>query len=162
LTGLDPTRLWRRPESEADLPFLFDLYASTRTRELSRMDWSEKQKAQFVASQFQAQWVDYHGRYPDARFEVVELDGERVGRLIVHQREDELRLIDIAVAPAYRDRGIGTHLIGEVLDEARDLGLAVRFHVEESNPARRLYDRLGFVEIAQNGPHRLLQWGPEE
>ena len=42
-------------------------------------DWTDEQKHQFVSGQFQAQWVDYHSRYPDARFEVVELDGERVG-----------------------------------------------------------------------------------
>ena len=50
--------------------------------------------------------------------------------------------------------GWGTALVQEVMAEARQRGLPVRLRVLRSNPARRLYARLGF-EVEQSSPERL-------
>ena len=59
--------------------------------------------------------------------------------------------MDIALLPEYRGRGIGTALLEELLVEADATGRRVTIHVERFNPARRLYERLGFVEAGDPG-----------
>lgn len=50
-------------------------------------------------------------------------------------------LLYVAVSPSRRGRGIGGELVARSLDRCRG---PVKLHVEYDNPARRLYERLGF------------------
>ena len=84
-----------------------------------------------------------------------------IGRLYIDRSEDEIRLIDIALLPEHRGKGIGGSLMRQTLDEARLAGKPVRIHVEHNNPARRLYDRLGFRPVEDQGVYDLLEWRPE-
>jgi ribosomal protein S18 acetylase RimI-like enzyme len=103
----------------------------------------------------------YYGEvYPSADYLIVLADGAPAGRLYVARLADEIRLIDVAVLPEYRGRGIGTALISEVLAEARRSGRVVRIHVEIFNRAMRLYERLGFQKIEERGVYWLLEWSP--
>ena len=85
-------------------------------------------------------------------------DAHPIGRLYVDRRPDEIRLIDIALLPSHRGRGIGSELTGGLLAEADRADLPLRLHVEADNPARRLYQRLGFREVADHGVYRLFEW----
>src|SRR5205814_7139129 len=107
-----------RPSGAEDRDFLLRVYASTREEELRLVDWSDEQKAVFVQQQFAAQDAYYREHYDPATFDVIEVDGEPAGRLYVARREDEIRIMDIALLPEYRGRGIGTALIRALLDEA--------------------------------------------
>ena len=89
------------------------------------------------------------------------VDGEPAGRLYVDRRADEIRLIDIALMPAFRRRGIGGELLKRVLDQGREAGLPVQIHVEHNNPAMRLYDRLGFRRVEDQGVYWLMRWQPD-
>jgi ribosomal protein S18 acetylase RimI-like enzyme len=150
-----------RPIGEGDMAFLRALYASTRAQEMALVDWSEDEKAAFLAMQFEAQHRYYTATFPDARFELILDGGEPIGRLYVDRRDDEIRIIDIALTPERRGGGIGTALMGGLLDEAGAAGKPLRIHVEHNNPALRLYRRLGFTEIEDHGAHRLMEWRPE-
>ena len=150
-----------RSIGDEDRPFLRRLYASTRADELAVVDWTEEQKEEFLGFQFGAQHDYYQEQFPDARFDLVLVDGEPAGRLYVDRREDEIRLIDIALLPDYRRRGIGGRLMSEVLDQGREAGLPVQIHVEQNNPAMRLYDRLGFQRVEEHGVYWLMRWEPE-
>ena len=101
-----PTSL--RPIKEEDQSFLYRLYASTRQEELAVLDWSEAQKEAFLQMQFNAQHKFYTEQFSQAEFQIIEQDQEPIGRLYVDRRDDEIRLIDIALLPAYRNRGIGS------------------------------------------------------
>jgi ribosomal protein S18 acetylase RimI-like enzyme len=83
-----------------------------------------------------------------------------IGRLYLHRRPEDLRIMDIALLPEHRGRGIGGLLIGELLDEARAAGHSVSIHVEIYNPAMRLYERLGFKQIDTYGVYHLMEWRP--
>jgi ribosomal protein S18 acetylase RimI-like enzyme len=133
-----------RPETESDGPFLLALYRSTREQELSLVDWTEEQKSAFVTMQFTAQRQHYRREYPGARFGIVERDGIAIGRLYVHERSEEIRIMDIAVIAEARNQGIGGALLRSVLAEGARSQRPVTIHVERFNEARRLYDRLGF------------------
>jgi ribosomal protein S18 acetylase RimI-like enzyme len=150
-----------RPIEDRDREFLLRLYASTRADELAAVDWTDEEKERFLSFQFGAQHDYYHEQFPAARFDLVLVDGEPAGRLYVDRRDDELRLIDIALLPEFRRRGIGGELMGQVLGEARAAGLPVQIHVEQNNPAMRLYDRLGFRRVEDQGVYWLMRWEPD-
>jgi ribosomal protein S18 acetylase RimI-like enzyme len=140
-----------RPATDADLPFLERLYGTTRAMELEQVPWTDEQKAAFVAHQFAAQHDYWHQHYADTSWDVIEEDGVPVGRLYVSRWKNEIRIVDIALMPEMRSRGIGSRLMEALFEEGDRRGVPVTIHVEVYNPARRLYQRLGFVEVGQHG-----------
>jgi ribosomal protein S18 acetylase RimI-like enzyme len=143
-----------RPVEPADEEFLLCLYATTRAGELVLVDWTDEQKASFVRHQFDAQTHHYREHYPTATFDLILVDGEPAGRLYVDRWPSETRIVDIAVLPELRGRGIGRGLIEQIQAEGRDVSI----HVERFNPAQRLYARLGF-ESEDAGPvYLLMRW----
>ncbi len=151
-------RVTLRPVRDDDASLLFRIYASTRAEELAPLEWSEAQKDAFLRQQFDAQTRHYRTHFADARFELIECDLEPAGRLIVWHGQGEIRLVDISLLPAFRRRGIGEGLLRPILDAAAERQVPVRIHVERSNPARRLYSRLGFLPIGEQGLYFLLEW----
>jgi ribosomal protein S18 acetylase RimI-like enzyme len=145
-----------------DEAFLLKVYTSTRLDELAPLGWSTDQTAAFLTQQFTAQHTHYLTHYPDADFQVILLDGQPIGRLYVARLDDELRVIDIALLPAYRNAGIGSRLLKELLAEASAAGKPARIHVEKFNPALRLYERLGFAPIADRGVYWFMEWSPHD
>lgn len=150
-----------RPITADDEAFLKRVYFSTREEELQPVPWSDEQKAEFLGQQFRAQHDFYQQQFPDARFDLVLRYGQPVGRLYVDRREDEIRIIDIALLTEARGKGLGGRLLRELLAEAGEAGKAVRIHVERNNPALRLYHRLGFESIEDQGVYYLMEWRPE-
>ena len=149
-----------RPARAEDRDFLLRVYASTREEELRLVDWSDEQKAAFVQQQFESQDAYYREHYDPATFDVIEVDGEPIGRLYVARWEDEIRIMDIALVPEYRGRGTGTVLLRDLLDEGARTGKRVSIHVERDNPALRLYERLGFAPVEDRGVYLLLEAAP--
>lgn len=145
-----------RPATDDDRAFLLAVYASTRAEELAVVPWTDEQKAAFVQMQFEAQDASYHQSYPEADFSVVRREGVDVGRLYVARGEAEVLLIDIALLPEHRGRGIGSQLLGDLLESADRDGLPVTLHVEPWNRARRLYERLGFESRGVSGPYESM------
>ena len=145
-----------RAAREGDRTFLAEVYASTRADEMATLPWSDEQKAAFVTHQFEAQDVHYRTHYDGAAFDVIEVVGEPAGRLYVHRGPSDIRVMDIALAPAFRGRGIGTGLLRALMAEAEDSGRRLSIHVELNNPARRLYERLGFRVAGEHGVYLLL------
>jgi ribosomal protein S18 acetylase RimI-like enzyme len=156
---MPPAGVTLRRKTDADREALCALYASTRTEELAQVPWPEAAKDVFLRSQFDAQWAHYETHYADADLDVLERDGELIGRLYVYRKHPtDIRIVDIALVAAARGSGLGTHLIGEVLDEANRAGKSVSIHVEQFNPALRLYERLGFQRVHENGAYFLMRW----
>lgn len=149
-----------RPIAQEDADFLLRVYRSTREDELATVDWSEEQKDWFVRMQFNAQHAWYQEHYVGASFDVILVDGLPAGRLYVHRREREIRLVDIAFLPEFRNRGLGTALLRDLQGEAESAGKPLTIHVEKYNPAMRLYERLGFTRIGETGPYDLMEWKP--
>jgi RimJ/RimL family protein N-acetyltransferase len=148
-----------RPVEEGDTDFLKDLYYSSRQHEMDLLsEWTEEMKDAFITQQFHAQDRYYRENYEKARLQVILYDHQPIGRFYTQKREDEIRIMDVIIKSGYRGAGLGTHLIRSVMEEARQGGLAVRIHVEYNNPALRLYHRLGFEKIGENGIYFLLEW----
>ncbi|GGI20997.1 GNAT family N-acetyltransferase [Bradyrhizobium guangdongense] len=144
--------------AETDLPFLARVYASTRTEELAPVPWSQAVKDAFLSQQFQAQHVHYQQHYPDADWLIIEHGGTDIGRLYVERWPSQYRIIDIALLPEHRGKGLGQALLRDLLDDAARARKDVSIHVEKFNPAMRLYRRLGFVIEEDKGVYDLMRW----
>jgi ribosomal protein S18 acetylase RimI-like enzyme len=149
-----------RPIADADLPFLARLYASTRLQELSVTPWSDAQKAAFLQQQFDAQHAHYQTHFTGSDFLVIVQGGDEIGRLYLARWSAEHRVVDIALLPSHRGRGLGAALLRDLLDEAAAAGKAVTIHVEKLNPAMSLYHRLGFITAGEEGAYDLMRWQP--
>lgn len=151
-----------RPVDPEDSAFLFSVYASTRADEMALVAWSPAQKDAFLRSQYAAQDRFYRENYPGAVFQIILLDEKPAGRLYIHRRADEIRIMDIALLPGFRGHGTGTRLLQQVIDEGRARNLPVTIHVERFNPALRWYERLGFHLAEDKGVYLFLKWSPPE
>ncbi len=149
-----------RPMVEADLPFAAALYASTRVEEVAMTGWPLDQQRAFLAQQHHAQHSHYRIHYAGMAWLILEREGQPIGRLYLDDRSDELRIVDISLMPDARGLGIGRALLEDVQDLARAGGKSLSIHVEKNNPARRLYDRLGFAFAEDKGVYDLLLWAP--
>lgn len=146
-----------RTAAPEDRELLCRIYAATRTDELAAVNWDDAAKESFVRMQFEAQHTYYTENYTGASFSVVLCNSEPCGRFYTVQWESEIRIMDIAILPEFRNRGIGTHLLNKIIAEGERLSLPVSIHVERLNPALRLYDRLGFDCIEDKGVYLLLR-----
>jgi ribosomal protein S18 acetylase RimI-like enzyme len=147
-----------RPITDADLPFLARVYASTRTEELAATSMTDAQKTAFLDAQFHLQHAHYQKHYPQADWLVTMRGGEDAGRLYIERWPSQHRIIDIAFLPEHRGQGSGEALLRDLMDEAASVGKAVSIHVEKYNPAMRLYRRLGFVTEEDKGVYDLMRW----
>ena len=125
------------------------------------MDWDAAQKAAFLQMQFAAQHAYYQEQYADAAFDVILVGGQPAGRLYIHRRDDEFRIVDIALLPEFCNRGLGTTLLKNLQSETAAAGKTLRIHVERFNPALRLYERLGFRQIEDRGVYLFMEWRDE-
>ncbi len=147
-----------RPVADDDLPFLGDIYDAYRRAEVEAFGWPPATRSAFLADQFVLQHRHYITAYPGAAFSVVTVKGEDAGRLYLYRGVGDMRIVDIAFLPAWCNRGIGGALIKAVMADAGARGDKVSIHVERSNPAQRLYRRLGFGQAGEAGPYVLLEW----
>lgn len=148
-----------RPLRDDDLPWLRDLYASTRADELAPIPWPDAAKRAFLDSQFALQHQHYLLHYTDADFLAIERDGAPVGRYYLHRAAPDHLIVDVCLLPAERGRGVAAALIGHSQQTAATQGCGLKLHVQSDNAAaQRLYQRLGFVVIENLQSHLLLRW----
>ncbi len=143
-----------------DEHFMSCVYASTREDELSVLGWGEAQTGDFLKMQFEAQSRFFRAEFPGSGYEIVLLNDQPVGRIFVNRRYDEIRIVDIALLSEYRSQGIGTELIEAILREAAEAGKPVHLHAERHNRALRLYLRLGFRPVGDDGVYLAMEWSP--
>lgn len=144
-----------------DLPWLRDLYATTRADEMAALPWSAAQKRHFMDQQFTLQHDHFVRYYGGADFlAIAHCGGQPIGRYYV-ARGDSFHVVDIALTPAYYRQGIGTALIEHTHAEAVERRRDVLLHVNKLNDrAVKLYSRLGFAVSGDVGSHWQMRWSP--
>ena len=138
-------RISLRPAFASDGDFLLQVYASTRQEEVASWGWSPEQQSSFLGMQYEIRKRGYATAYPSAETSIVLLGEAPAGSMIVFRGSGEIRLVDIALLPEFRNRGIGENLIRTLISEASRSGSIVRLNVLPGNRAAQLYARLGFV-----------------
>ena len=150
-----------RPVMESDQTILLEIYMSTRWDELAPTGWNDRTKIEFLAMQFDIQQRYYQNAFADAQFYLVEIGDVAAGRFYLGYLPDEIRIIDIALLPQFRGQGVGRCLLLHVQKRAAEREVGVSIHVEQSNPARALYERLGFLAQENKGFYTRMHWSPQ-
>lgn len=157
--ALEPGGFGLRWLNAADLPWLRDLYASTRAEELAQVPWPAAVRRAFLDNQFALQHAHYVAHYGDAEFLAVERRGCPVGRIYLQRAAPHHLLVDIALFPAVRGHGHGRTLLEAAMADAASRGRGLELSVHVTNvAARRLYERLGFRTHGESATHHAMRW----
>jgi ribosomal protein S18 acetylase RimI-like enzyme len=146
-----------RPATADDEAFLFDLFASTR-EEFNFLEAAQRQA--LLRMQYDTRRFQYEDGYPHAEGSIILLEDIPAGRMLVHEGEDAITLIDIAMLPQHRGLGIGTQLLQDLLKRAALARKPVKLQVFKTNPAQRLYERLGFSQTGEQSMYLEMIFGP--
>jgi ribosomal protein S18 acetylase RimI-like enzyme len=146
------------PDDEA---FLQELYASTRV-DLDEVLSDKAQLRQLLIIQYNGQKATYSAEFPNAEDQIVLFDGEPVGRLMLDHRPGSIHGVDIAVLKEARNQGVGTGVLMAIFEECSATGSLFTISVLRSNPAMRLYERLGFVVDGGSDTHFSMTWRPKK
>jgi ribosomal protein S18 acetylase RimI-like enzyme len=150
-----------RRETPEDQPFLRALFDESRAEELRAGGLAPAHLEMLLAMQFRSQTATYAFQFPDARFWIVELDGERAGRLIEDDRETATHVVDIAIAATHQRRGLAGALLRQTQSLAAAAGRGVTANVSPTNEASRaLFRALGFAESYAPGDAQLRMTWP--
>ncbi|GJD48287.1 Mycothiol acetyltransferase [Methylobacterium crusticola] len=154
-----PLRL--RPEGAGDEAFLLGLFRDGLPAAWAALPLPAPARAALVRQQFLARAAGHRAHHPDGEFRVVERDGVPVGRRAVAWAPEGIHLVDLALLPAWRGRGLGAALLAPLILAARESGRPLTLEVDAANaPALRLYARLGFAAVRAAGPDLLMRREP--
>ena len=153
-----------RPEMPEDRDFRFRLFCNSRLPEWDLVQLDPPVREGLMRMQFEAQTATYAQRFPQAAFDIIELDGQPIGRIVVNRTGGFVHIVDQAIVPELRRRGLGTAVMRALMDEAAAGGIPVRLKVADVNdPSLRLYLRLGFRRIDEAPLYMELEWtAPEQ
>ena len=160
--ALAPLGIRLRAAATDDLPLLAAIYGSTREEELRPVPWSTEEKRAFSDWQSRQQEAHYALHYAGAerlvieRRESSEEPSSPIGRLYVHTTAAEVRLMDVTLMTDRRNQGLGTRLVTELLRYADSLKRPVSLHVEPFNPAKQMYERMGFMVVETRGVYEFM------
>jgi RimJ/RimL family protein N-acetyltransferase len=150
-----------RPECEADAAFLFALFRSHALEVLDAMPVDGAMKESLVRMQFTSATATYRAQFTAARFDIIERDGEPIGRLITDPGGATACMVDYALVPACRGAGLGTAIIAAVLEQLAPQDRPMRVTVAAVNqPSLRLCARLGFRRVDDEVAMWVLEWRP--
>ncbi len=126
--------LQTRPATFQDFDFLWHLHCQAfKTYIDETWGWDEEwQTARFRKD------------FKPSETEIIVHDGEDIGYICVQERDDEIFLDNVAILPSHQRKGLGTQLMKELMKKAADSERPLRLNVLRVNPARSLYERLGF------------------
>lgn len=140
------TQYTLRQATATDYDFLWRLHiAAMREYVAQTWGWDEARQAAYFRAHFNP-----------AGSQIIVLDGQDAGLLVVERRPAEIFLSAIEILPAWQGQGLGTMVLGDLLAEAAHKRLPVRLQVLKVNPARHLYERLGFAVTGETATHDQL------
>jgi ribosomal protein S18 acetylase RimI-like enzyme len=144
----NPARCFLRSAQPEDASFLFRLFVESQEHLAPFRSNAELYKS-LIEMQYRGRKQSYADRFPGASDALLCIGTEGkdelpVGRLLADCRPDCWRIVDIAVLIAHRGRELGTWALRQFLRQAEAAGAGLALEVRPENPARRLYERLGF------------------
>ena len=136
-----------RPATEADSEFCYDVKKQALGHYVAQVwGWDEAFQREFHRA-------DFGLRRPDV---VVYRDLD-IGTIEIISHADHLHVGEFYLLRPFQRQGIGTALLGRVLNEATEKSLPVRLEVLKNNPVRSLYQRHGFVVTGEREHHFLME-----
>lgn len=142
-----------RPAQPADEPWQRQLFANLRGLDPAMLAACPP----LLDQQWQLQQRAFMHDYPGARTQIILSAGQAIGVITLHQGTSAWRLLEIGLEPDCRGQGIGQRLLQALTEFADSQGQTLELAVMRHNPALRLYQRLGFVALAESAADLQLQ-----
>ena len=160
MATVNPADISLRPARDSDERFLKRVHDAARHWEFASLLQSGQADLYhtIMAQQYDSQHRFYFANYDTAHYGIIQCAGQPIGRLYVDYRDDEVRVLEIALLPEYRGCAIGRIVMTGICLEAAMRHKPVRLHVHYLSRAQRFYRQLGFREVALEGPDRLMEW----
>jgi GNAT superfamily N-acetyltransferase len=95
-----------------------------------------------------------------SKSKIIVIDGQDAGLLRVDEFDSHIHLDQLFILPEFQGQGFGQVILRQILEQSKVMGLPVRLWVLRVNPARRLYERLGFTIIEQTQASLHLEYIP--
>jgi ribosomal protein S18 acetylase RimI-like enzyme len=132
--------LQRRPAVESDYQFMWDLHRQTfRSYVEATWGWDEEWQARY-----------FRETRDLSHYEILNDNKQDIGCVGLRNDENVLFLEYVAILPEHQNRGLGSEVVGHVLPSAAERGVPVGLSVLRVNPAKKLYERMGFQVIGSD------------
>ena len=154
---MKPEEIAVRSATQADQDFLKEIFFVIRAPEFQHAGLVGDQLTAILNQQHRAMRTHYDRVYPDALYVILEYRGAPIGYFAIADI-DSLHLIDISILPEFRSQGIGTYQMKALQARAANSCKSMTLTVEIFNPAKRLYERLGFVVYDEAGIYQRMRW----
>jgi ribosomal protein S18 acetylase RimI-like enzyme len=149
-----------RTATADDQPLLFALFAAEKRAEFAPLSLTEEQLTPLLDMQYRARELSY--AHPDSLNLILCLpDGTPAGRHLIRRQPGAYRVVDLAVFPEHRNRGLATWALTDLQQTAAREGLAIELRVMNTSPALRLYTRLGFHIVSSDELSFEMRWQPK-
>lgn len=136
-----------RPAKDSDFDFLWTVHVTTMKDYIDRTwGWNEEEQRKHFRENFDPSVI-----------QVIQQKGKDVGVLKVEPESERVLLTNIAILPDYQRKGIGSRAIARILEDASQMKMPVDLEVLKVNPARSLYERLGFRLIEETDTHYVME-----
>ena len=139
-----------RPARPVDYDFALALYVETiKPYTIAYMAWD----AAVETARFARLWMPANTR-------IIMRNGADIGWLAASERASDIFLQQIYIVPAHQRRGIGTEVMQLLLTQWNAAGKPIVLAVLKNNPARRLYERLGFAVVGETETKFMMRREP--
>jgi GNAT superfamily N-acetyltransferase len=136
-------KITTRQVTKADYDFLIALRIETMGRYAEEIyGWDEDAQKEYFRKTFKPKSMT-----------IIQCAGTDVGMYYVLEEEACYSIKRMEILGKYQNRGIGTHILRDILQCAEQENRAVRLRVFKINPARRLYERHGFQITGETATH---------
>jgi N-acetylglutamate synthase-like GNAT family acetyltransferase len=136
-----------RPVKEQDYNFLYKLHVATM-KDYVRDTWGWDEK--FQQDMFKK-------NFNPIELEIITFKKKDIGVISIEDRQEDVLLRSIEIAPEHQKKGLGTHIVQAVLNNAARKSKPVFLYVLKVNPAQKFYERLGFERVSETTTHFVMK-----
>ena len=131
-----------------DYEFIYELNKTVNKENVEKVwgAWNEDSQREFLKNRFDL-----------IRMKIITLDDNDIGVLEVEEKEEELYLEEIQILPEFQGRGLGTQIIRSLILRANKNEKSLGLRVLKINPAKKLYERLGFSIVGETDTHYMMR-----
>ncbi len=141
----------KKVDIEIDEPFLIHLFFQLYSEDDAWNSIDVQQREMLLDMQYRAQKQQYSVTFPEAEHYLIAIEDRLIGRLMIDRTKNEISCVDITILKEFRGKGIGTELLEKLIEESNESGRVFSLSVQKTNPAARLYKRLGLSVVKDEG-----------
>jgi ribosomal protein S18 acetylase RimI-like enzyme len=137
-----------RYSTDNDYEFLYQLNKTTMKKRVEKIwGWEEGVQQKL-----------FRDKSSTEKYKIIVQNNIDIGAISVSKDNNEVFIMNIQILPEYQNRGIGAEVINQIIVDSKSKNLdRVWLQVFKINPAKKLYDKLGFSTIKETETHYVME-----